>query len=1104
MISHLLVRLAKSPPTQAAHRFHVRCVAGMGLVVFSVLCFCNDTSGQPLAKDSASNRPIADGNHRTSPKAAHSFANDAEVRESYRGLPMTFEPNLGQSDAEVQFLSRGLGYTLFLTHDSAVLSLEKPKVEDNAPPPGDPTRRTAPDLSTTRSVLRMQLVGANRGAAANGFNILPGKTNYLRGNDPKKWKTDISNYANVRYEDVYPGIDLIYSGEHGQLEYDFMVAPGADSHAIAMNFASADQIHVENATGDLIVTTDGSEVRFRKPVAYQIESDNNGSIESLTSTKHPVAVKYVLSPNHRVRFQLAAYNHRQPLVIDPAVSYSTYLGAAGNDFATSLAVDSAGNVYVVGYTGSTNFPVSSGAYQTSCAKGCTNNTLDGFITKFDPSGSSLIYSTYLGGGATDYINGIALDASGDAYLVGQTFSSDFPVTPGAFQTSCGTGAACSAKAFVTELNSSGSALVYSTYLGGSRKNQGNGISLDDSGDAFITGWTQSTDYPVTPGAFQTSCTCSTAPDVIVTELNPTGTALVYSTYLGGVTSADVGYAIAVNSSGNAYITGYTQSTDFPVTAGAFQTKIAANSAGFVTELSPTGSSLVYSTYLGGSSTITDVACEACSTAIAIDAAGDAYVTGLTAESNFPVTAGVFQPVLKSTSKGHNAFITELNPTGGALVFSTYLGGTQDTGGTGIAVDADGNIWLKGNTKSTDFPVTSGSFQTASGGNFDFFVSELNPGGTSLLYSTYLGGSGVEYGGGTGTLVIDSQNPPDVYVTGYTASTDFPVTPGAFQTTSGGGNDATIIKLIPSPNVGLTPSSVNFGSQLVGTTSAAQTVTLTNTGNLQLNAPTISVTGTNGADFSESDTCTGILAPQAACTVTLAFTPTLFATESANVNITDNAPNSPQSVTLNGTGIASGPAVTLSSTSLKFPTTKLRTRSAAQTVTLTNTGTDTLTVTSVVATGDFTQTNTCTTVAVGANCTITVSFFPSQINTRSGTITVTDNSSTSPQSIQLTGVGTAVQLQPPSLNFGTIANGTSSTKTNLGNVSLNISSMSIGGTNPQDFSQTNTCGTSVAKGAKCTISVTFKPTVKGLRSASLSLSDDGGASPQSEFLVGTSQ
>jgi len=1037
----------------------------------------------------------------------------SQMLNSYGKLPLSFEANHGQIDNQVKFVARGAGYTLFLMPTEAVFSLQQ-----RGPAQSVPSAANAKDNSQTladsisnhgvsnrarkpamqnNSVLRVRLLDADNKAKVMGLNELPGRTNYFRGNDPSKWTTGVATFAKVQYSQVLKGIDLVYYGNQGQLEYDFVVAPGADTRLINLKFGGARNLRVDKQTGDLVLRVEQEEIRFHKPVAYQNEA---------SETRHLVAADYVIDSDS-VSFALGQYDRSKPLIIDPTLSYSTYLGGASNDYATSIAVDNSGSAYVVGYTNSVNFPTTSGAFQTACSGGCSGTTVDAFVSKLDPTGSFLVYSTYLGGSGNDYGNGVALDASGDAYIIGQTFSKNFPSTPGAFQTKCGAGNCASGEAFITELNSTGSGLIYSTYLGGSGATQGNAIVLDASGDAYVTGNTQSLTFPVTPGAFQTTCSCSGQPDVFVTQLNPNGSALVYSTYLGG-NKADVGYSIALDSSNNAYVVGYTGSTTFPTTVGAFQRTIGAGQAGFVTKLNSTGTALVYSTYLGGVSSLT-TPCEACATAVTVDSLGDAYVCGLTAESNFPVTPGAYQTTFLGPTNGHDAFLTELNPAGSAPVFSTYLGGNGDSGSTGIGLDQSGNIWLKGNTKSKVFPVTPGAVQTTLGGAFDAFISEINPAGSDLLYSTYLGGSGTEYGGATHVLALDAQVPPNVYVTGYTNSTDYPVVAGSLQTTLAGENDAFVSKLSPSPNIGLSPASLNFGYQSDGTTSAPQTITLTNTGNTDLTITNFGITGPNSGDFAETNTCTAVL-PQGSCAINVTFTPTISGNETADLSLTDNAPASPQLISLTGYGLGTGPAVVLSPTSLTFGTQLDGSSSQPKTVTLSNVGNAALAITSISVSPNFLQTNNCgSSVAAGASCTITVNFRPSTINTLTGSVGVVDNASGSPQTVALSGVGTVVALTPSSINFGSVTVGTSSpvrvaTLANVGKVALAIQNLSITGTDPGDFSQTNTCGTSLPPAGKCTISITFEPTAKGSRSAAVSVTDPGGASPQSVTIIGVGQ
>ncbi|HEX3820121.1 MAG TPA: choice-of-anchor D domain-containing protein [Candidatus Sulfotelmatobacter sp.] len=1020
----------------------------------------------------------------------------SKLAESYGRLPLSFEPNVGQIgghiEGSVSFLTRGAGYNLFLTKNGLILSLRQKPSQGSS------------EAVRPEAVLQMQLLGARPETVVRGTDQLPGKTNYLRGNDPEKWNTNIANYAKVHYANIFDGVDLVYYGNQGHLEYDFVVGVGADANSIHLAFKGAREIRIDRRTGDLVLNMGQGidEVRFRKPVAYQTE-------EVPGDRKRLVAANYTLDSESRVSFKLGAYDHDKPLLIDPILSYSTYLGGSSDDYGDSIAVDSAGSAYVTGYTNSINFPVTAGAFQGTCSGGCSGTTLDAFVTKLDPTGSFLIYSTYLGGTGNDYGNGIVLDAAGDAYIVGQTFSINFPTTAGAFQTSCGKGDCLKGDAFIAELNPSGSALVYSTYLGGSNVNQGNGIALDAANNAYVIGYTQSTDFPTTPGAFKTSCVCTKNSSVFVTELNAAGSALVYSTYLGG-NAADVGYQIALDSFNNAYVTGYATSRNFPTTPGAFQTTIAANRAAFVTKINPTGSALVYSTFLGGSTTLLTTPCEACGTSIAVDGSGNAYVVGLTAEANFPITPGAYQSVFKSATNGHDAFITKINATGSGLVFSTYLGGSGDDGATGVSVDGAGNVWLKGNTHSADFPITPGAFQTKLKGVFNAYVAEFDPTGSQLLYSSYLGGSGTEFGGATRVLALDGQLPPNVYVTGYTDSTDFPTTVGSFQTTAGGLNDAFVSKFAPSPIVVLSPATLAFPTQNQGTTSLPLTLTVTNTGNLNLNVTGVTISGTNSGDFAQTNTCNSV-APQSTCSVSVTFTPSIAGSESANVSITDDAPQSPQIEPVTGTGIVAGsPFVVLSSRSLTFATQLVGTSSASQSVTLSNTGSGTLNITSLASSGDYKQTNTCgSTVASGANCTITVTFTPKGINARSGAITITDNATGSPQTVALSGIGTYVVISPVSLAFGNVTVGMSSaaqtvTVTNTAKTAMAVRSVAVTGANIKDFAETNTCGTSVGAGASCSISVTFTPTAIGARKASLSIIDAGGASPQVVSLTGTGQ
>ncbi len=687
-----------------------------------------------------------------------SFVN---AQSAYGHLPLSFEANLGQTALSVKFLSRGQGYNLFLTSTEAVLALTR--LDRATIGKGSEVEDSRSSRETSQSVLRMGLVNANPAPTISGLDKLPGKANYFIGNDPYRWRTNVPTYVKVQYKDVYPGVDLVFYGNQRQLEYDFIVSPGADLTAITLSFDGADQLTVD-AKGDLVLRFGDSDLRLQKPVVYQMV---NGS-------KQHIPGNYRLEDQHHIGFQVAAYDRSKPLIIDPTLSYSTYLGGSGGDQGQSIAVDAAGNAFVTGSTQSLNFPTTVGSFQTTLV-----GSQDVFVTKLNPTGSSLVYSTYLGGSGDDFGLGIALDSVTNAYVTGGTTSTNFP-TLGAFQPAH----AGSVDAFVTKLDSTGSALLYSTFLGGSDQDRGNDIALDSVGNAYLTGFTVSTNFPTTLGAFDT--TFNGGGDAFVTKLNPTGSSLVYSTFLGGsvgLNATDRGESIAVDAAGNAYVTGTAESTNFPTTTGAFQTTHAGATDAFVTKLNPAGSGLVYSTYLGGNGLDQGVS-------MVIDSSTNAYVAGGAGSSNFPTTLGAFQP--SSAGGSRDAFVTKLNPTGSSLVYSTYLGGSGDDFGLGIAHDSfTNNVYVIGGTASSNFP-TFGAFQPALAGSFDAFVTKLNATGSGLTYSTYLGGSSIE---ATGAARIALDPFSNAYVTSSTASTNFPTTAGAFQTTSAGGDDAFVAKLV---------------------------------------------------------------------------------------------------------------------------------------------------------------------------------------------------------------------------------------------------------------------------------------------------------------------
>jgi hypothetical protein len=689
---------------------------------------------------------------RSSSTAEPDAAMKARLSEAYGQLPLSFEANVGQTAPEVDFISRGSGYTLFLKPREAVLALRKRDASDGA------------------TVLRMKFAGSETKPQAAGQEELPGKVNYLIGKDPKQWRTGISTYAKVAYQNLYPGVDLVYYGNQRQLEYDFVVQPGTDPNIIALNFEGAEELKVD-AKGELVLNAGGDEIRQRKPVIYQ----------NVDGARREVAGGYKLKDASTVGFQLGEYDASKPLVIDPVLVYSTFLGGANVDLGSDITVDASGNAYVVGTTQLLilpgTFPTTAGAFDTT-----HNGILDAFVTKINSTGTALVYSTFLGGSDLDSAAAIALDAAGNAYVTGSTSSTDFPTTAGAFDTTHNS--LPGSDAFVTKLNASGSALVYSTYLGGFEQDAGAGIAVDAAGNAYVGGDTRSSSFPTTPGAFDPVHNGGEESEIFVTKVNPTGTALVYSTFIG----LSSGGSLALDSSGSAYVTGG-GSAAYPTTPGAFDTTHNGGSDVVLTKLDPSGSALVYSTFIGGSGNEDG-------NGIALDASGNAYVTGSTTSTDYPTTVGA----LDTTYNGgfSDAFVTKLNPAGSApLVYSTFLGDVDTDRGNDLAVDTSGNVYLTGSTGSPNFPTTADAFDTSfNGGPTDVVVAKLNPSGAALVYSTFLGGSGRE--GETGIsddegLGIAVDTAGSFYVTGATRSANFPTTAGAFDTTHNGVSDAFVTK-----------------------------------------------------------------------------------------------------------------------------------------------------------------------------------------------------------------------------------------------------------------------------------------------------------------------
>ena len=1023
-----------------------------------------------------------------------------QVAMNYGKLPLQFEANQGQTDARVNFISRGTGYTLFLTGDEAVFSLHRKKslMERERASSASSGSEVSPD-----AVVHMRLVNANSAARVSGNDQGAGSSNYFLGNDSSRWRTNVPNFSQVRYEDVFPGIDLVYYGSHQQLEYDFVVAPGANPAGITLDVSSEDSScrrgkHVPvriGTNGDLVVSVGEEELSFRRPVVYQEDGSTPphriGGAKHRESLARALQGRWVMKNRTQVGFEVAGYDASKPLIIDPALFYSTYLGGSVNDVAQAVAVDSSGNAYVTGNTSSVDFPIVNPIQST------LNTNGDVFVSKLDPTGSTLIYSTYLGGSRFDSGFGIAVDSSGSAYVSGDTGSSDFPVTTGAFRTKTGGG---TTDVFLSKLDPTGSKLVYSTYLGGSSTDRlVEGVAVDSAGEAFVTGWTTSTNFPVTTGAFQT--TFHGTQEGFVTKFNSTGAGLVYSTFLGGTGSTTVN-AIALDATGNAYVVGATSATDFPSTPGAVQSQLAGRTDWFVAKLNSTGSSLLNSTFLGGRGGDDPFG-------VALDHAGNVYVSGFTCSGNFPTTPGAYQTVYKGTclnsnGAGGNAALAKFNSTLTSLFYSTLVGGTVNDVAYSVAVDSSGIAHLAGRTTSPDFPTTPGAFQTQYGGISDAFLAYISANGSALVYSTYLGGSGSE---AAYVLVLDPSG--NDILAGRTHSRDFDTTPAAFDPTCskcmfGSTNGhAMVAKFVPGEQ--MWPLALSYGFEWVGVTAAAQTSTLTDSGSTDLSITGIAITGANAADFAENHTCGTSLAAGASCSISVTFNPSAVGARKASLSVTDSATNSPQQVALSGSGTTS--AVSVTPSTLKFTPQLINTSSASQAVKITSTGATALTISNIATAPPYSQLNNCSaSMSPGTSCTINVTFAPTVQGVQKGTLTVSDNAVGTPQTVALTGAGTVVSLSPSMLSFGNQSRGTSSapqniTMTNIGSIAVSITTIGISGAQSSSFSQTNNCGSSLPSGASCTIAVTFTPQVTGGLNANVSVTDSGGSGPQQVHLSG---
>jgi hypothetical protein len=990
-----------------------------------------------------SSQPIA-SNHTaasTQPPAPFSAVQKESLRSAYGALPLAFEANQGQTAPEVRYLAHGQSYQLFLSSQEAVLTLRQPATaavrSTKGTVPVAARMRQKSNAAVKTSVLRMHFDGANPAAEIAATKQLPGKTNYFIGNDPNKWHTDVPSYEAVRYQGIYPGVDMLFYGREQRLEYDFIVAPGADPNSIALSINGARKL-VLNKQGDVLMSVAGGKVALQKPVIYQ---EVNGQ-------RREIAGNYTLASNHQIRFAVADYDHNQPLTIDPVLNYSTYVGGEAFDNANGIALDSAGNAYIAGDTTSIHFP------QMNAEAGTPGDIALGtvFVSELNPGGTALLYSTYIGGSGNgsfgEGADAIALDTASpaDIYITGFTGSPDFPVstTVPPSQGTAPVSAANGGAAFITKLAPSASGiaqLAYSSYLGGSVFDEGHGVAVDATGNAYIAGETISPDYP-TMGTQISAPLTSAAGNAFLTEINTTTTgALLYSTYLGGTGPGsnylgfgDIAYGVTIDATSDAYVVGGTTSTDFPTagTAIAGSAACGANpsATAFISVINTTAGTLGYSHCLGGNTA--EVAFGvSLGTGVPAVVTKVAYITGQTESSNFPQTAGAI-PAPANVSQGV-VFVSLVNTLTGTLQYSTFFGGTASDSGNSITSDSAGNAYVTGQTGSSDFPITQGALQEARNNpNGTAFVSKISPNGqglADLVYSTYFGGSGngsdlPDYGAGIGLFG------GNVYIAGQaaspaTGSNPFPVTTGSFQTTLNGSTNAFIADLPLTPTVTITPASNDFGTQLVGTSTQPFFFTITNNTTSPVTLPlTVIITPSAGAgtDFSApaaGSTCTvgESLPGGSSCTLGVTYTPSAVGANAATLTTPDSDdPGHPLTVSLTGNGSTTAGAITFTPTSLTFGGQLLTTTSATQTVTISNPSTVTpLTISaiSIPGTDPFTITNTtCPTLPVvltvspgGTTCVLTLTFNPTATTVPgpvSSAITITDSANGSPQTVALAG------------------------------------------------------------------------------------------------------
>ena len=969
-------------------------------------------------------------------------------------LPVVFEPNLGQASPDTTFVAHA-GYPVSLQSDRLVLTLPNEHSAKNGP--------QNPDRHVT-----LQFINSSRTAHSKGVDRLPGVSNYYVGANPTNWRTGIPQYRAVKFKSIYPGVDLLYHGEGGRLEYDLVLAPAADPDTIQFKITGADRVALDSS-GNIEVLAALATVELKKPTIYQTTVDG---------LKRPVTGEFVVNGN-TIKLRIGNYQKDRELVIDPVLNYSTLIGANNSTTVAAVAADASGDMYITGTTNATNYPVVN-AFQSQ-NQGQTNI----FVTKLNPAGNVILYSTYLGGSSWDNAKGIAVDGSGSAYVTGTATSTNFPVTPGAFMTSCPETVGICQTGFVTKFLATG-ALSFSTYMGGTASSAA--IAVDGAGESYIAGTISVDDLPTTPGSFEPTfpgpgCYCNYA---YVEKLNASGSSLVYSTYFGLPTTTpglvnSYGNGIAVDGSGSAYLVGNT--TGIPV-KNPIQASYVGGGSGvpnaYITKFSPDGGSLEYSTYIGGSSSYFFSYAGDVANSVAVDASGNAHVAGTSSACDFPLLISALSTSCVTTEYDQKIFALALNSTGSQLLFSTFLA----SGNTpSIVVDASGNSYVAGNTTSYQFPVLNPIERTSQQAGMTTFVTELDLSG-KVQFSTYFGST---YGASNSGVALDGKG--GIYIAGE-GQGDFPLLhpiPSQVLQKTYYTIFASKISLSKAPQFSLAPR-VSPIFALRNVSSSALTID--------------SIVPTS--NFTMGGNCGSSLAPGTGCTLILQGADDHKST--GKVTITTNA-GPPQTFALSKSPTGDpnvGPLVSAFPTQLQFPSQYIGTTSPPQVITLQNAGTEAATITGISLGEPFSQTNNCPPVLnPSSSCTMSVTYTAA---------TSSDYNSVSiglnpglPVNINVygSGVSSSIVLSTTSIQFGNQTVGAPGVArvvnvTNTTSVPTTVPNISAS----SGFTQSNTCKGTLAASASCRVSVSFVPSGNQNVNGTLTAKSYGPGGPQTVSILAT--